>query len=613
MKRFLLLLLFVSAVSLSQENRDIENPPLDLEVCDDDGDGVSEFDLSQNTPIVIGSQDPNNLSVAYFLTLADATNNNGGAQLNATSYFNTSNPETIYVRVDDFTDDSFEIDDFDLIVLSAPEANTNPDDYLLCDFDQDGIETFDLTIRNSEILDGLDPTIYSLDWYETESNAENENTDIPDPINYTSSGGNVYARVTNQTQSNSTFCFTIVTQILGFSNPDIPSSISNIEVCDNSESGSDSDGIATFDLTISIDEITNGDPNLNVTFYASQADLNSNVEIVPPNAYQSLSNPQTIYFLAINNENGCSTQGTLELVTLSLPIENSPNDLEICEPDFDGFASFDLTENDAVVTGNQDVNSLTISYFETEADANNNSSPISVPEAHINTTNPQTIFLRVESNITNCVDIDLFDIEVTDCSTTDADEDGDGIPDEDEDLNGNGNLDDDDTDNDDIPNYLDSDDDGDLVETEDEIEGIGAGRMAFIDTDGDMIENYLDDDDDGDLILTRDEDYNGNGDPLDDDTDGNGTPDFLDMDVALSVDTFSAIAVTTYPNPVVNELRIVGDSAFAKAAIYSITGALIKTIERRETQEMTIDVSDLKSGLYFVQIPGAPTVKFIKR
>ena len=50
------------------------------------------------------------------------------------------------------------------------------------------------------------------------------------------------------------------------------------------------------------------------------------------------------------------------------------------------------------------------------------------------------------------------------------------------------------------------------------------------DTDGDGSPDYLDKDDDNDGILTIDEDANGNGDPTDDDTDGDGTPDYLDSD-----------------------------------------------------------------------------------
>ena len=51
-----------------------------------------------------------------------------------------------------------------------------------------------------------------------------------------------------------------------------------------------------------------------------------------------------------------------------------------------------------------------------------------------------------------------------------------------------------------------------------------------LDTDLDGIPNYIDSDDDGDGILTKNEDPDGDGDPTNDDTDGDGTPNYLDED-----------------------------------------------------------------------------------
>jgi hypothetical protein len=104
--------------------------------------------------------------------------------------------------------------------------------------------------------------------------------------------------------------------------------------------------------------------------------------------------------------------------------------------------------------------------------------------------------------------------------TTFIDNDGDGIASGDEDLNDDGNLDNDDTDGDGIPNYLDSDDDGDNVFTSDELDASNedGDNNPFtnpLDTDSDGIADYLDDDDDGDMTLTRFEDFNMNGNPRD--------------------------------------------------------------------------------------------------
>ena len=131
------------------------------------------------------------------------------------------------------------------------------------------------------------------------------------------------------------------------------------------------------------------------------------------------------------------------------------------------------------------------------------------------------------------------------------DDDGDGHPNSFEDINMDGNLDNDDTDMNGIPNYLDSDDDGDGILTTDEtgdLDGDGIpnyldedddgdgvftifeGSTTLQNTDADALFDYLDVDDDGDGIGTASEnpDPNGDGNPNDaQDTDMDGVPDYL--------------------------------------------------------------------------------------
>jgi len=87
----------------------------------------------------------------------------------------------------------------------------------------------------------------------------------------------------------------------------------------------------------------------------------------------------------------------------------------------------------------------------------------------------------------------------------DADADGDGLDNIDEGLNADG-VDLQDTDSDGIPDYLDVDDDGDNVETDEELANSAddpVNENGDRDTDEDGIPNYLDDDDDDDGVLTR--------------------------------------------------------------------------------------------------------------
>lgn len=111
-------------------------------------------------------------------------------------------------------------------------------------------------------------------------------------------------------------------------------------------------------------------------------------------------------------------------------------------------------------------------------------------------------------------------------TSTIVDDDNDGVPSIYE--YGPGGIDDpQDTDTDGTPDYLDIDDDGDNVLTENELDeldedGDGDPLTNPLNTDAnhptnsDDLPNYLDDDDDGDLIPTRLEDANGENGPGDD-------------------------------------------------------------------------------------------------
>ena len=64
-----------------------------------------------------------------------------------------------------------------------------------------------------------------------------------------------------------------------------------------------------------------------------------------------------------------------------------------CSDSNDGYATFDLREGFAECTQPP---AIILSYFETIADADNNVNPIANPDAYTNTSNPQTIYVRVD-------------------------------------------------------------------------------------------------------------------------------------------------------------------------------------------------------------------------
>src|SRR5690606_2888543 len=98
-----------------------------------------------------------------------------------TAYPATSNPQTIYVKVQDFNSDCFTVKTFELIETNAPTLPT-PTNYTLCDDEvTDGFTQFDLTTKGAEIYTGEFPIAY----YTSYQDAENELNQIVVVDNYT--------------------------------------------------------------------------------------------------------------------------------------------------------------------------------------------------------------------------------------------------------------------------------------------------------------------------------------------------------------------------------------------------------------------------------------------
>ncbi len=264
-----------------------------------------------------------------------------------------------------------------------------------------------------------------------------------------------------------------------------------------------------------------------------------------------------------------------------------------CDVDLNGIEDFNLQ----IVRNN--LSSPDMTFHETLQNANDETFP--KPTIYTNIiANYQKLYGRKsDGSITEII------LRAINCNNN-FDYDLDGIPTILEDLNGDGNLENDDTNSDGIPNFLDNDDDGDMVLTSVEYVFVNTGIniTALLDTDNDGIPNYLDNNDDGDGVLTINEDYNHNNNPADDDTNNNGIPDYLESAVALGVKNNDfKNSVSLYPNPASTVLSIENGSGeeIKSVSIYSITGALVKQINNAQ-EIKTISISELQNGMYFVKM-----------
>ena len=281
----------------------------------------------------------------------------------------------------------------------------------------DNITRVDLTRLTQNIING--ESDISVTYHTTESNSTLNIDPLGDiftsfPITQT-----VFVRIENTT----TGCY-ILDQfdiyINSFSDFIAPS---DYEVCDDDLDGDDENGIATFDFNIKSQEITNGfnSSNYNITYYLSQENAeNSNSPL--PYIYTNTTATPTEVFSRIeytDEDNLCVSFASFNIIVAEKPIANDVT-LTQCDEDGipEGFTTFNITEANEVITENTP--NVSVKYYLSEDDAQNDINELTNPEAFDNFFNPQIIYTRVTNTATDCINFSEISLEVSTTSINNA-------------------------------------------------------------------------------------------------------------------------------------------------------------------------------------------------
>ena len=366
---------------------------IDLEECDGDGidDQKTVFNLAQNTPIVVGNQA--NVAVTYHVNSNDALTNEN-AIANPSAYNNTQNPQTIYTRITDTNTGCFNNTEFTLSVINSVSIPGTI--FEICDDNSDGdaangLNTFNLIDVTNGIMGTQDLTSLDIKYFSSNVSAL-ANTN-PYPTTYTNVMENeekIFIKVTNPDN-----CFKIKEITLKV-NP-LPAVVTTSLVqCDP---GFNPDGITLFNLAEANASLTNDDPNFTVAYFFNGSPISVN--------YTNISNPQEIQAEVTNTVTGCSSISTVNLgVNLVNPtVTIAP----VCDDEAseDGFATFDLTTTDLVLTPTQ-----TVRFFETLAEALLEQNAIPNPTAYTNlNAYAAVIYFRIEEE-NSCNGIGTLNLKV---------------------------------------------------------------------------------------------------------------------------------------------------------------------------------------------------------
>jgi gliding motility-associated-like protein len=375
--------------------------PGDMEVCDDEAggsttDGIAFFDLTLNDGfITMGDPD---LTVFYYETAADQA---AGIFIDpATAYENLTNPMTLFVSV--FNSTGCDAQTTLSLFVNPNPSSVAPTPLVFCDPNGDGFGEFMLTDKDAEIIGGEPGVMVS--YHETLADAENNIFALTSPYaNIVANAQTVYARAYFEAPPTSTGCYSIVPLDLIVSpGPEVPIELPPLVLCDD-------DGFGIFDLTQQ-DALIYGvqDPSLFIlTYHVSLADALSGLNpIATPETFVNTITPeQTIYYRLALIESGCFATGEFLLQVSLGPVVIQPEPLNSCddlgEPN-DGITTFDLTLKSDEITGG--AVGVEVRYYETQEDADGDINRIAPETAYVNTTNPQTVYVRVIDGNTECYD-----------------------------------------------------------------------------------------------------------------------------------------------------------------------------------------------------------------
>ncbi|WNH13142.1 T9SS type A sorting domain-containing protein [Thalassobellus suaedae] len=297
-----------------------------------------------------------------------------------------------------------------------------------CDDNNDGFTSFNLielfpfnTFCPYSTGDVVEEDYHSIVYYESREDMNNEINPIANPEDYIniSNPQTIFYRA-NAFNISGIFEFLTAENIIETSLLVPPESL--LSNYDN-----DSDGLSIFDLT-SVDVFCNSNDknNYSVSYHLTYTDANSGANpIVNPSTFKNTTNPQYIYVRAVHNTKG-NIETTNFIVKALFAVANPISDVYVC----DSIDSFDLTSLDNTVLGNQNPNDFTISYYLSNANAEDKTNVLSnIFETLVDV----TIFCRVEENTKRSYAITSFSFYISKTSFIApleayevCDDDGDG-------------------------------------------------------------------------------------------------------------------------------------------------------------------------------------------
>ncbi|WCM41727.1 T9SS type B sorting domain-containing protein [Flavobacterium sp. CBA20B-1] len=327
--------------------------PLPIVLCDTDqiNDGLREFDLTIREYELFGGQPPFGTVINYYLT-QQAAENDFNKIANPSQFYNTVNPQTIYIGVENQYG-CRSVTTLTLRVLPVPEPNYTPTPLELCeDTFNSGMATFDL--RDAEASIGNFGN-YTYTYYVSEIGAHigpSDNSFIPNPSDFFSGTSQVYVRVENSFTDTNQRCYVVVVLDLVVHPWPTVGPMTTLAACMDNPTRSTKFNLRDKDAQA----LGTQDPATHIVrYFATEENAEDNVNPLPYTYENTTLDRQQIWVRVENSETGCFNISTFFIQIEQAVYAFAATDTEFCETDFenDGVSIVDLSGLDAEIIGNQ--------------------------------------------------------------------------------------------------------------------------------------------------------------------------------------------------------------------------------------------------------------------
>ncbi len=420
----------------------IANTPENINICDINNDGFSNFNLTQVTSEVLNGQDGGLFELEFYASLANLNSNI--PILNPTIYQNVTpfSEQEIFVKIfNSQNQECFDITSFTIQTFYSPDPSPNIPVLGFCDNtsignDSDGQIIFDLTDQESFLFNGIPELEIDILYFQDMALT----IPILDPVSYVNTNEQeiIYVLLVNVNNSTCTTVTSFPIEVYQLPSVQTPVVLSQ---CDD-----DTDGFSVFNLLEVTNEISINADFETITFHESEQEAINNInQIISVVAYQNQVVSTDQIWARIENDNNCYRTSEIQLLvsTTQIPLDFTREFYE-CDDAIngdtqDGISTFDFSivtqEIEALFPMGQQ---LVITYYQNVNDALSEINAIVDIANYRNEMSPgiQNIYIRVDSLLDNdCLGlgehITLYVENVPIANTitieTLCDDDGDGL------------------------------------------------------------------------------------------------------------------------------------------------------------------------------------------